>query len=1197
MIPERQLSRLLLIPALCLAQFLHAELPIAENVKLTGTVIGTEQCYDYESQSASWDVNTAANAFDGDFSTFVATYEQSHTWVGLDLGTPHVITRVGWCPRNDSEGPANVVLGIFEGSNREDFMDAIPLYMITKEGIVGVMSYASVRVSRGFRYVRWCGPADSRCNIAELEFYGHEGAGNDTRFYQLSNLPTLSYHTYSGIEPYDKVHELESEMCIIYDKGKHLQEYPILARERGNGSRHETFQKRPYRIKFNDGKSHYMLKDSPLQSPSKAKKWTLLPNWREKTLMRNNIAFEMSRRLGLAYTPWIQNVDVIVNGEYKGNYQLCDQITVDRNRVDITELLPDDNEEPFIGGGYLLEITSPGGEVNHFSSTKGIPVDIKAPDEDELSSQQFSYIRDAFNEMEARLWASNYTDSLEGYRSRMDLGSFLRLFLVGEFAGNTDAMWSVYMYKERYDDLFHFGPVWDFDLSMDNDQRVYPANGKPDWLFNYGSAVSGIRDFVHRILSDPSANEMLCDIWAEMRETKAFSVDSLWAFVDSLGNVLDESQKLNFTRWDNLGQPLTLQQFAPGTYQGELDIVKNYLKQRIQWIDNKLGYVEIREVNPSDTLFVINTVADFISFQRAVNKQGLTGLNARLNADLDLTGVCSMLEPIGTSQQPYAGIFDGKNHILSGVVISRDEDNVGLFGTLSAGAVVRGITLDSSCRISGANGVGLVGSVQGEGSVTLEGLANEGEVRATGKWAAGILGVCASISTSVNISYCYATGSVSGQQESAAICGWMGTSAFLTRCYSLASVSGVSEDDSFARHQKGALSRCFSNHATRQPGIIVIDEDDAADGSLCYSLNNLGSSADGTCFYQTLGEDGHPVLQHHLEVIRDGDAYVNNLDFAIASPEQLIRFAELVNSGLNNINGLVSSDLDFRGYTIAPIGNAAHPYVGCFDGQGHVFTGLTIDTGESYAGLFGIVSGGAVIKNFVLDKTCSISGLSYVGIIGGSNGSGTITMECLGNEGSVTAASRNAGAIFGCNMAAASTPVFINCYASGPVKGALESGQLTGYAGRGKAYNCYGSGTIEGYYYADMSDAMLRGNPTSNNCYSVFPDRNATLVTSDQVANGELCYMLNQYGDPDEPVWYQTIGVDDHPVLDSTHGIVLLSDDGTFCNDPDGIQQIAGGNGYLSESYSVMGIRMDKAQKGIHIFRSADGTARKVLVE
>ena len=121
-----------------------------------------------------------------------------------------------------------------------------------------------------------------------------------------------------------------------------------------------------------------MLKDSPLQSPAKSKKWVLMPNWREKSLMRNNIAFEMSRRLGLRYTPWIQNVDVIVNGEFKGNYQLADQVTVDPNRVDVAEMLPEDNEDYSITGGYLLEITSPGGEQYHFSSNiGGIPVDVK----------------------------------------------------------------------------------------------------------------------------------------------------------------------------------------------------------------------------------------------------------------------------------------------------------------------------------------------------------------------------------------------------------------------------------------------------------------------------------------------------------------------------------------------------------------------------------------------------------------------------------------------------------------------------------------------------------------------------------------------------------------------------------------------------------------------------------------------------
>ena len=167
-------------------------------------------------------------------------------------------------------------------------------------------------------------------------------------------------------------------------------------------------------------------------------------------------------------------------------------------------------------------------------------------------------------------------------------------------------------------------------------------------------------------------------------------------------------------------------------------------------------------------------------------------------------------------------------------------------------------------------------------------------------------------------------------------------------------------------------------------------------------------------------------------------------------------------------------------------------------------------------------------------------------------------MECLGNEGSVTATVRNAGAIFGCNMSGAATPVFINCYATGPVKGDFESGQITGYAGNGQAYNCYGSGTIEGYYRPDMSDAMLRGNPQATNCYSTTPDARAITVTPEQVQNGELCYLLNQYGDPYAPVWYQTLGVDDHPVLDATHAKVLLADDGTYYNedDPNGIGEL-----------------------------------------
>ena len=82
--------------------------------KLTGTVIGASPSVDYVTFGPSTTVNTPAMAFDGDLNTYYASYDRDYTWVGLDLGTPHVITRLGWSPRNDSHGPQRVQLGVFE---------------------------------------------------------------------------------------------------------------------------------------------------------------------------------------------------------------------------------------------------------------------------------------------------------------------------------------------------------------------------------------------------------------------------------------------------------------------------------------------------------------------------------------------------------------------------------------------------------------------------------------------------------------------------------------------------------------------------------------------------------------------------------------------------------------------------------------------------------------------------------------------------------------------------------------------------------------------------------------------------------------------------------------------------------------------------------------------------------------------------
>ena len=414
----------------------------SKDSKLTGTVIGTSECVNYSNGQKTTTVNTCANAFDGNLDTFFASWERSYTWAGLDLGEAHVITRVGWSPRNDGQGEGRVVLGVFEGANSPDFMDALPLYVITEPGTIGTISHADVTCSKGFRYVRYVGPSDARCNIAELEFYGYKGEGDDAQLYQVTNLPTVSIHTLNGEIPYDKEHEIVSQLTIVSDYG--LLSKPGKTRERGNASR--SFPKKPYRIKFDK-------KQSVLDAPSKAKKWTLINNYGDKNLMRNLLAFELSKRTGMPYTPHGTLVDVMLNGEYKGTYQLCDQVEVKEGRVDIVEMTTEDNTGDALTGGYFIEIDAYAYEENSwFQSSKGNPVTIKSPSEDSITSQQSEYIRQKFNAME------------KSWRTYLDKNTFLRHFLVGELSGNTDTYWSVYMYKERGDNMFYTGPVWDFDL-------------------------------------------------------------------------------------------------------------------------------------------------------------------------------------------------------------------------------------------------------------------------------------------------------------------------------------------------------------------------------------------------------------------------------------------------------------------------------------------------------------------------------------------------------------------------------------------------------------------------------------------------------------------------------------------------------------------------------------------------------------
>lgn len=553
--------------------------------KLTGTPIGTSAGFNYENWSVEYDVQY--RAFDGDLNTYFATDARSYTWVGLDLGTPHVIDRVGWSPRNDGLGPKRVQLGVIQGANSPDFMDALPIYIITEPGIIGSMSYGDVDCSKGFRYVRFVSTGDSRCNIAELEFYGNTGDGDDSHLFQVTNLPTVVVNTLNAEEPYDKEHDITANIIIIAGN-KADTDKPGTIRERGNASR--SFPKKPWRLKFDK-------KQSVLGSPATAKKWTLINNYGDKTLMRNLLAFEIARRLEMPFVAWARPVDVILNGEYKGCYQLCDQMEVNPGRVDITEMETTDTEGEALGGGYFIEVDAyaydePEGEF--FISQYGIPVTIKSPD-DGGTPEQHNYIRNYFNRMEDLVFRYCFgRDGGEDYRDIFDVESFIKHFIVGELSGNTDTYWSTYMYKDRNDPALHTGPVWDFDLAFDNDIRTYPIhNTAGDFLYRFrqASAANGMHDFANRIIIDDERTASdISRIWSRARNEHELTAGSMMAYTDSLARELDASQQLNFLRWPIMNEWVHQNPQIWGSYAAEVNNVKSYLTQRFNDLDRLMRY-------------------------------------------------------------------------------------------------------------------------------------------------------------------------------------------------------------------------------------------------------------------------------------------------------------------------------------------------------------------------------------------------------------------------------------------------------------------------------------------------------------------------------------------------------------------------------------------------------------------------------
>lgn len=329
---------------------------------------------------------------------------------------------------------------------------------------------------------------------------------------------------------------------------------------RGRGNATWFYDKKPYKLKLNSKQA--------LLGMNKNKHWALLASYCDKSLVRTAVGFEISNILDLNYTVDYRYVELIINGEYLGNYILTETVKEGSNRVDI------DDE------GFLIECSQYDEELEFTSDLRNVKYNFKYPDEEgTLLDNAFIYTKDFIDELESVLYADDsIAFSTDGYRKYIDVEEWAKWFLTNNIAANIDT--NMYFYKKDTTDSTKLiiGPVWDFEWCF-GIGWYYGSKPNPNHELYY------YFDYYNRLLEDPYFVTVIQNLWTSIKDTIK---DELMLFIDTKASMLDKSQELNFTKWDILNRQVSVEGVPLGSYEAEIDCLKAYLSSHIDWLNDTI---------------------------------------------------------------------------------------------------------------------------------------------------------------------------------------------------------------------------------------------------------------------------------------------------------------------------------------------------------------------------------------------------------------------------------------------------------------------------------------------------------------------------------------------------------------------------------------------------------------------------------
>jgi len=309
---------------------------------------------------------------------------------------------------------------------------------------------------------------------------------------------------------------------------------PLTLQIKGRGNyTWKDFAKKPYRLKFDE-------KVKPL-GMKKSRHFVLMANADDNlAFLRNTVGLQLSRMIGLAYTPWQEPVEVVLNGDYIGLYMLTEKIRVAKNRVNIVEQADLATAPDSITGGWLFEIDnySEEGQVT-ITEGNGEKLRFTMHTPEELSSQQHNYITSLLTATDHAIYATDKSST--AWEQLIDIDSLACYYIVQEVMDDAESFHgSCFIHKQQGQDTkLIFGPVWDFGNAF---RRGFDK-------FIYQDSPFG-QNWIGEIARYPRFQERVKELWRPFLGDKYPALD---AFIDQFISRIATAAICDANRWPSYG--------------------------------------------------------------------------------------------------------------------------------------------------------------------------------------------------------------------------------------------------------------------------------------------------------------------------------------------------------------------------------------------------------------------------------------------------------------------------------------------------------------------------------------------------------------------------------------------------------------------------------------------------------------------